>query len=278
MTFTLDPRNNLIFVDCSYFVFFRYYATLFWYKKQKAPEEVDIGGLINDSVFTAKYDKTFEQIIKSIVDQYNAPWENVVFARDCSRQDIWRHDIFNGYKGTRMECPTAFNGAIFKHTYDTLFPKLKEKYGFQVVEFPRLEADDIIAIMVQGIEERVQENNKNITIITDDNDYVQLIRPHVTIMNLKNVDIRTRIDDVERYLLTKIIMGDKSDNIPSIAKRCGPKTAAKLAKDTTELTAFIAKSGPEVATQYELNTRLIDFRYIPEHLSLNVISEMKWKT
>ena len=56
-------------------------------------------------------------------------------------------------------------------------------------------------------------------------------------------------------------MGDKSDNIPSIIKKCGPKTAEKLALNNSELIKLFEKN-TDAKKQYDINRSLIDFNYI----------------
>ena len=59
-------------------------------------------------------------------------------------------------------------------------------------------------------------------------------------------------------------MGDKSDDIPSIFNKCGPKTALKYYNDTG---AFEAQLKKENAYElYKKNKKLIDFNEIPDIL------------
>lgn len=44
------------------------------------------------------------------------------------------------------------------------------------------------------------------------------------------------------YLLGKILMGDKSDNIKQVFNKCGPKTALKLVKNKDALNNMLNES------------------------------------
>jgi 5'-3' exonuclease len=91
------------------------------------------------------------------------------------------------------------------------------------------------------------------------------------VVNLQGNDLKTRIDcSPEEYLRRKIIIGDKSDNIPSIRKMIGEKTAAKLASSSEALQNLFTKY-PESKVQFDLNTLLISFQQIPESLRKKVI-------
>ena len=70
---------------------------------------------------------------------------------------------------------------------------------------------------------------------------------------------------LEVFLEYKIIKGDKSDNIPSIGKLIGEKTALKLARDPLALAAKLT-SNEAIAAQYDLNKRLMSFACIPEDI------------
>ena len=61
-------------------------------------------------------------------------------------------------------------------------------------------------------------------------------------------------------------MGDKSDDIPPLFKKCGPKTALKFFEDKN---AFEQQLKRENAYErYEQNKKLVDFNEIPEDLAL----------
>lgn len=254
----MDPSRGIVFCDASYFVFYRYYAVKGWYKKAME-KDLDVRGSLEDKEFLDKYDSTFEKLILDIAKRHRVPLTNVVFARDCSRESIWRYKLYPAYKGTRDERVDSFNGEIFKHTYEVLFPRLRKKYGFQEMMHPHLEADDIIAISVKVA--TAVPRAGGITIITNDNDYVQLYKHGVEIINLQKKSLRDRVDNVDTYIDYKVIVGDKSDNIPSIAKKVGDKTAKKMIEDPAMFEKVMGGEG--VRDRYELNRTLIDFERIP---------------
>lgn len=101
-----------------------------------------------------------------------------------------------------------------------------------ILKHPRLEADDCIAISVKHLIKT--QPGCTIYIITSDNDYLQLIRENVHIYNLafKNLkDSKVFTGNPEKDLKIKTIMGDSSDNIPSVFPKCGIKTALKCVED-----------------------------------------------
>ena len=95
-------------------------------------------------------------------------------------------------------------------------------------------------------------------------DFLQLSKKNVKLINLKYEDLtnnRKSQKDPEKDLFCKILMGDKSDNIPSIFAKCGIKTALKCYNDQEYFNQKLKKENAE--DNYERNKKLIDFNEIP---------------
>ena len=134
------------------------------------------------------------------------------------------------------------------------------------MKHPELEADDCIALSVKHLVQRYPECQ--IYIITSDKDYLQLKRDNVHLYNLafKNIaDNKSSTGNPLQDLEIKIVMGDTSDNIPSVFPKCGPKTAQKCFEDP-EFFKKKMSNNEEYYKQYELNKLLVDFNSIPEEL------------
>lgn len=263
-------KGKILLIDTSYYVFYRYFATYNWYRRQK--EDIKTETIMKDTTFVDKYTKMFEKTLLELYKKYDiTERRNVIFVRDCARDNIWRHKFYDAYKATRDEKSTTFNKEVFSYTYNHLIPQLEAKHDIKTYGHYCLEADDVIAIITQ----RLFENHENadVTIVTNDNDYIQLLThpqlqdPSATcrlrIRNLQDKNICERVGcSPDIYCITKKVMGDKSDNIPSILKKCGYKTAQKLATCPDSLKSLLEKC-PAAKTQYELNEMLVDFKCIP---------------
>ena len=77
----------------------------------------------------------------------------------------------------------------------------------------------------------------------------------------------------EQALLIKIISGDTSDNIKPIRPKIGEIRALKYITEKSEEFKKMLKEEPEVAQKLILNSKLIDFRNIPEELSQQIVDE-----
>lgn len=260
----INTSKPILLIDASYFVFYRFYATQNWYRFQ---EDVKVE-CMSDDVFVEKYDKIFEKTLTDLKTLYKVDWDNIILVKDCARETIWRNKFYHDYKATRDTSNKNFDKEVFVHTYKRLLPKLKSTYGFKDIHCDELEADDVIAIIHRTI--RKIKDDISICIITNDNDYTQLCDKHTIIRNLQGKSIKT--DDIEVFLKMKIIQGDKSDNIPAISKKIGPKTAEKIAADVED---YLTKN-PEARIAYNLNKLLIDFNDIPIQYEEFVNSKIKY--
>ena len=186
----------------------------------------------------------------------------IFVAKDCHRSDIWRNEFIDDYKGNR-DYSNFYGQPFFKMAYDELFADA----GIQhVLYHPKLEADDCIAIATKHLINTVPD--VKVTIITADHDYLQLINDQTDIFTLKLKPLRTEKNssgDAECDLFCKIILGDKSDNIPRVFNRCGKKNALKLWNDKNSLKDKLEKENAE--EKFNRNKKLIDFKEIPEELS-----------
>jgi len=250
----LNTQAPILFIDGSYFVFYRFYAVYSWWSRLEENKEKSSATAMSDPVFREKYSKMFKSVLNNLKKVYQVPDGNMVFAKDCPREQIWRHAVIDSYKGTRDS--QNLDKTVFTETFNTIIPSIE----CPVLYADHLEADDVIAIAVNHV---LRHNPcADITIVTNDNDYVQLCdKAHI--VNLQGKLLSSRVPDPKSYLLYKTIIGDKSDNIPSIKKLIGQKTAEKLTKNPNDLQTLFEKH-PEAKLQFDKNDLLINFDRIPE--------------
>ena len=251
--------QQFLFIDGSYMVFYRYYAIHQWWKNAHPDEE--IGTPIENETFVSTFKNSFIKKIKELEKKLKLKNHITMVGKDCPRKNIWRMTDFDEYKGNRDDDEFE-GGPFFKMVYDELFGAC----GITtILSYDNLEADDCIAITTKEVLKKYPD--AEIYIVTSDMDYLQLMRDNVHIYNLKYKllsESKNAFPDPEKNLFCKIVIGDKSDNIPGIFTKCGIKTAEKYFENR-EL--FHDKLKKENRTeQYEKNRRIIDFDYIPEDL------------
>ena len=263
--FDISMNNpTFIFVDGSYYNFYRYFALLQWWKNVNPEEPLE--DPYQNEEFVEKFKKIHVEHLQQISKKlkiHKSINPILIVGKDCKRENIWRMTHFPKYKGTRSNGPNDgfMGGPFFKMVYEEdLFLKGGAK---AILKHSQLEADDCIALSVKHLIKKYPECQ--IYIITSDHDYLQLKSDNVYLYDLKYKPLKSLTGNAKHDLEIKIIMGDNSDNIPSVFPKCGPKTAQKCIDDPN----FFKKkmvNNEEYYENYKRNKLIIDFDNIPEEL------------
>lgn len=202
----------------------------------------------------------------------------------------FRDDMYTEYKGTRQAAPDDFRPQL------PLLREVLDALNIHYIGVPRFEADDIIGTLSR----LASEQGLDTLIVTGDQDALQLVDDHVTVvLTRKGVTELQRLDPAavkETFGLSpgqiidkKGLMGDTSDNIPGVPG-VGEKTATRLLQQYGTLEEVLAQvdqiSGPklqqnlrEYAGDAELSKRLATIdRAAPVELRLAEceLGEPKW--
>ena len=171
----------------------------------------------------------FIRTIQSLSKSYEAARTIVCF--DFGKS-YYRMDMHEEYKGTRKKPQEEEEIKKFEAFFAVL-NDLPEQLDEEVLKFRGVEADDILAWITQNVSERYDHT----WIVSSDKDLIQLVDENVSIFNIfgrKEVTKQSLMDDLEiepsEFMLSRIIEGDKSDNIIGI-EGIGPKRAQTLAKE-----------------------------------------------
>lgn len=175
----------------------------------------------------------FVRTVQSLAKSYEAQRTIVCF--DFGKS-YYRMDMHDEYKGTRKK-PQDEDEIKKYENFFAVLNALPDELDEEVLKFRGVEADDILAWITQNISDRYDHT----WVVSSDRDLYQLIDDNVSIFNIfsrKEVTIQTLEDDFEitpsQYMLSRIIEGDKSDNILGI-EGIGPKRAQTLAKEYNTL-------------------------------------------
>ena len=141
-----------------------------------------------------------------------------------SPDKTFRHKIYPNYKANRDAPPEELSRQF------PYFEPLVKAYGLSSIRRPGFEADDIIGTLAK----KGQQKGLDIVIVSGDKDMMQLISPHIYMLDtMKNKKFMDK-EVVEKFGVQadKVVevmglMGDSSDHIPGV-KGVGPKTAAEL--------------------------------------------------
>lgn len=166
--------------------------------------------------------------------------ERVAFVIDSSS---WRYNFYANYKYSLTRVRDDYYKWFLKVLDD--FEALLRKRGLIVSRVTGAEGDDLLYIWSVYFDKCL---NEHLVIVTGDSDIRQIITKNVSLYNnnSKNLNIHCVADNVEYWkkyfndevevvavkpfeiLLYKVIMGDKSDNIPKIKTGFGDKAFEKF--------------------------------------------------
>jgi len=272
----MDP---LLLIDTSYISFYRFHATIFWYKlSQKKKNIPETHEWFKDKIFMDKFKTMYLKGIDKINNEIKKrtgkkiPYNNFVFGLDCPTENIWRTKLFPKYKAQRDY--TGWTGSpVLKFAHTILIDKLCSENGMSKISIDGLEADDVLAITKTHV--RSITPNRQIFILTNDHDYLQLIDKHTTILNLQKKCLNDKsCGNPKKDLKMKILCGDPADNIKGCFKRCGKKTAMKYCENEKLLENAFLKN-PESRKIFSFNEKLIDFNFIPKKLKTKALNKIK---
>lgn len=196
---------------------------------------------------------------------------DILFAMDDRLKNNFRLSLYPTYKAHRKLVKRSYNVyKIMDYIKDILFKEenVEERYGYHFVKVAGAEGDDVIATTLMNFKDRYA----HILLIASDHDYLQIDGISQFNLDGKEIvrDLGGTIVTAPEYLLGKILMGDKSDNICQVFKKCGPKTALKLVKDRDALKTRLAES-QDAREQFQLNKKIIAFSEIPKALSDEIV-------
>lgn len=179
----------------------------------------------------------FIRTIQSLSKSYEAARTIVCF--DFGKS-YYRMDMHEEYKGTRKK-PKEEEEIKKYEAFFAVLNDLPDELDEEVLKFRGVEADDLLAWITQNVSDRYDHT----WIVSSDKDLIQLVDDNVSIFNIfgrKEVTKQSLFDDLglvpSEFMLSRIIEGDKSDNIIGI-EGIGPKRAQTLAKEYKTLNDLI---------------------------------------
>lgn len=174
------------------------------------------------------------------------------------------------YKANRLENKTPAELAKIKEfkQYITDFEEiLRQHTKLHVLSADRLEADDLVAGMVEKFPE------DRIIILSADQDFIQLLKtPNVILIDPSN-DARRECDDVDWFIFNKCFRGDRGDNVISAYPRVRETRLKKAYFDEFERLSIMDEKytnplGKEirVGDMYKENKLLMDLSCQPDDI------------
>lgn len=218
-------RPTLFLVDSFGFIFRAYHARA----RSGAPPMRNSKGVPTEATYI------FNNMIQRLRDQYQPDFLAAVFE---SEGPNFRTEMFADYKANRTETPPDLLQQIpdIKRVLSAMRVPIVESAGF--------EADDVIGTLSHQAAETM-----DVVIVSSDKDMLQLVGPHVTMLNPMKDDIIYDEAGVEAFMGVPparvvdllALKGDSVDNIPG-APGIGDKGAKDLILEFGSVEEAIARA------------------------------------
>jgi DNA polymerase-1 len=161
---------------------------------------------------------------------------SAIVAAFDSREPTPRHDLYPGYKATRLSVPEDLAVQI------PLVLEVIDALGVPRIQLPGAEADDIIGTLSRMAEEKGME----VVIVSSDKDLYQLVSPGVRVRDslkertVGEAEVRETFGVGPAQVVDLLALsGDPSDNVPGVPG-IGEKTAAELIGEFGTLEELLA--------------------------------------
>ncbi|MCZ2152828.1 MAG: DNA polymerase I [Bryobacterales bacterium] len=204
-------RPTLFLVDSFGFIFRAYHARA----RSGAPPMRTSKGVPTEATYI------FNNMLRRLLDQYRPDFVAAVFE---SEAPDFRTKLFPEYKANRTETPPD----LLQQIPD--IKRILEAMRIPIVESSGFEADDVIGTLSHQAATRM-----DVTIVSSDKDMLQLVSPHVRMLNPMKDDFIYDEAGVEAFMGVRpeqvvdllALKGDSVDNIPG-APGIGDKGAKDL--------------------------------------------------
>ena len=308
----MEDKKFLVVIDASYLIYYSIYSAVNrWMNDEqthfeasfaiKSPQDTDqsnLPNLLNYSSFKAALKKsvmnrfqTADQVLRSHYENEldTASTIHIILAEDAPLQHSFRKKMYPEYKAQRRAAPKSYDVYRIKaYIYDVLFNELnlEKTMGMTRVRIDGAEGDDVIAVtLMNATPERGYANR---VLFSSDHDFLQLGNVdqwdlsgnrvlRESLLGKKKMEEMLKNGetiDPKTFLLTKILMGDTSDNIPHVKDKVGPVKSYRYACDKAALKQMLLED-QDAAKRFILNKKLIDFNQMPAELSAMIYESVQ---
>jgi hypothetical protein len=224
--------------------------------------------------------------LKSYKKKYGKEYGELVIC--CDGRKYWRKEFFEFYKGMRKSNRDK-SDLDWKLIFDTLSEMredIAQHFPYRVMHIDRAEADDIIAVMSQYLQENLLiqeglvEEPQKILILSSDKDFKQLqLYPTVKQWSpMQKKYITATKKEIIEHKIEHIVKGDTGDGVPNILSKDdvfmkGERQKPVSAKRLQEFfdNGYNACKNDEERRNWHRNSTLVDFEHIPPDVKESII-------
>ena len=145
--------------------------------------------------------------IYNLMNKFNNIDEVVIAVDDRSS---WRKSYFSRYKESRKKTrdKSEVDFLLLYSQIEEYQKELKHHFPFKVLKVRSAEADDVIAVLAM-------EGKRDYVVVSNDEDYLQLVSKNVRIWNPGKNEFSV-CEDPEKFVIKKCLMGQAKDDIFNI--------------------------------------------------------------
>ena len=191
---------------------------------------VDTYNIIHISRFGLPFENGFEIVynffnaLRHFLKNFSP--DEIYFAIDGKPQS--RLDLSSEYKQNRKKeitDPEEIKYWDSFHKQKNIILEMLNKIPVNTLYHPYIEGDDVVYYICKKL-----EKNSDITIVSSDTDFIQILNEFSNVKLFNPVKKQYRDNTDYDYVSWKAMVGDRSDNIPGV-KRIGKVTATKILKE-----------------------------------------------
>lgn len=196
----------------------------------------------------------------------------------------WRELVFPHYKKNRKKSrsDSKIDWELFNENFRQVIQDIKDYSPYPVIDVPRTEGDDGIAVLTQYAHARKDP----VMIVSSDKDMIQLQDMYKNVKQYSpSVGKLLTPKDADYDILSHIVKGDRSDGIPNIFSpddilvnkdgRTQTRVTQKMLEEVKALDdpySWDRLNKDEVA-KFKRNKLLIDAGMIPDRLKQRIVNE-----
>jgi len=218
--------------------------------------------------------------LRSVRKRFKNDFGELVICADSGKS--WRKDVYVHYKASRKKSRDKLTldwNKIFS-LLDIVKTDLIEVFPYKVVDFPRAEADDVIAVLAAKGSTEFLNNQNRILIVSSDKDFIQLQK----FPNVEQYDpINKRMivhNDPKKYLVEHIIRGDVGDGVPNVLSPDNSFVMGIRQKPVTKkvMARFMSVEDPIDACldisekdNFIRNKTMVDVECVPDNIKTGIL-------
>jgi hypothetical protein len=223
--------------------------------------------------------------IKSFKKKYGKEYGEVVIC--CDGRKYWRREFFANYKAGRKKARenSDLNWTLIFDTLSDMRNDLAEHFPYRVLHVDRAEADDVIAVMAKWtqtnglVQQGLMEDPQKVLILSSDGDFIQLQKyDNITQWSpMQKKFVKANKKELHEKIITHIVKAS-DDGIPNILSKddvfvLGERQKSVSQKRLDEFLelGFAACKNDEERRNWQRNQTLVDFEFIPEDVSKEII-------